>query len=154
VHVAQPVPQVRGDLDVLAGAFEGADVTGAGPRQRHRHDLGDPAGAGAHQHHAIAEQHRLFHAVGDEHDRQPVFLPDRQQLLLQQPPGLLVHRPERLVHEQHLRLHREGAGDADPLLHAAGQLAGPLGLETRQPHHADQRAGAFGPFGLADAAHP
>ena len=33
-----------------------------------------------------------------------------------------VERSERLVHEQHRGIVDEGAGDGDPLLHAAGQL--------------------------------
>src|SRR5262245_31526670 len=39
-------------------------------------------------------------------------------------PGLRVDGRERLVHEQHPGLVREGARDRHPLLHAAGQLPG------------------------------
>ena len=35
-----------------------------------------------------------------------------------------VERPERLVHEQHRRIMHQGADNADPLLHAAGELGG------------------------------
>jgi hypothetical protein len=34
-----------------------------------------------------------------------------------------VERRGRLVHEQHLRLHRDRSGDAQPLLLAAGEPA-------------------------------
>ena len=37
-------------------------------------------------------------------------LPDREQLLLEQAAGLLVHRTERLVHQQHARLARRVRG--------------------------------------------
>ena len=39
--------------------------------------------------------------------------------------GLGASRDRRLVHQQHLRVDRERAGDADALLHAAGQLIRP-----------------------------
>ena len=36
--------------------------------------------------------------------------------------GMGVERGERLVHQQHLRLVGQHAGDLDALLHAAGEL--------------------------------
>ena len=47
-----------------------------------------------------------------------------------------VQRPERLVEQQHLGLHRQRPGEAHPLLHAAGDLVGPLVLGVVHP---DQR---------------
>ena len=48
--------------------------------------------------------------------------------------GERIERAERLVEQQHLRLHRERAGEADALLHAAGDLGRPLVLGVRHLH--------------------
>ena len=45
-----------------------------------------------------------------------------QQLGLHGLARLRVERAERLVHQQHLGIDGERAGDADALLHAAGKL--------------------------------
>ena len=45
-----------------------------------------------------------------------------------------VERAERLVEQQHLRLHGERAGETDALLHAAGNLRRPLVLGMRHLH--------------------
>ncbi len=42
-----------------------------------------------------------------------------------------IERAERLVEQQNLRLHRKRAGNADALLHAAGDFRGPLVLRMR-----------------------
>jgi hypothetical protein len=47
-----------------------------------------------------------------------------QELVLQALAVDRVDAPERLVHEHERRVGREGAGDADALAHAAGELAG------------------------------
>ncbi len=52
----------------------------------------------------------------------PKPLLDRQQVVLRLGADDRVERAERLVHQQHLRLGRERAGDADALLLAAGKL--------------------------------
>ena len=56
-----------------------------------------------------------------------------QQLLLQDFAGLRVERGERLVHQQHRRIHRQRAHQADALLHAAGELIGIVLLEAGEP---------------------
>ena len=63
-----------------------------------------------------------------------VPLPDLEQQLLHQHAGLRVEAAERLVHQQHLRLHDEHARDPDALAHAAGELRRIAGLEAAQPH--------------------
>ena len=45
----------------------------------------------------------------------------------------LVEGRERLVHEEHLRVVGEGAGDGDALDHAARELVGPLVLVPAEP---------------------
>ena len=70
------------------------------------------------------------------------LLMDRHDAVLQVRAGQRVERAERLVEQQHLGLHGERAGDADALLHAAGDLHGPLVLGVRHLH---QREVVHGP---------
>ena len=55
---------------------------------------------------------------------------ERQQVLLEFPPRLLVDGGERLVHEQHVGVDGERARQADALAHAAGKLVRILLLEA------------------------
>ena len=59
---------------------------------------------------------------------------DLHDAVLQMGAGQRVERAERLVHQQHLGLHGERAGDADALLHAAGDLVRALVLGLRHLH--------------------
>ncbi len=61
--------------------------------------------------------------------------------------GQRVERAERLVHQQHARLDRQRAGDADALLHAAGDLARQLVLRRQQADKIERGAGALGQLG-------
>ena len=47
---------------------------------------------------------------------------DLHDAVLQMCAGERIKGAKRLVHQQHLGLHRERTGDADPLFHAAGHL--------------------------------
>ena len=67
----------------------------------------------------------------------PSLLMDRHHRVLQVRAGQRVERAERLVEQQHLRLHRQRAGDADALLHAAGDLRRPLVLGMRHLHEVE-----------------
>ena len=87
--------------------------------------------------HAVAHQHRLVDRVRDEDHRGRPALPDPQQLELEDLPRLRVDRGERLVHQQHLRLDRERAGEAGALLHAARELVGVGLVEPVQPDELD-----------------
>ncbi len=51
-----------------------------------------------------------------------LLVPDLQKLVLQHLARLHVDRGERLVHQQDLRILREGARERGALLHAAGDL--------------------------------
>jgi hypothetical protein len=89
-------------------------------------DLHDPARV----HHGQPVRHgqRLFLVVGDVEKGDADLFLQRLQLDLERPAELGVQRAERLVQQQHGRLEHEGAGQRDPLLLAAGQLAWtPLG---------------------------
>ncbi|MCY1302567.1 hypothetical protein D9M70_522300 [compost metagenome] len=59
---------------------------------------------------------------------------DLHHLVLQMRAGQRVERAERLVEQQHLRLHGKRAGDADALLHAAGDFGRALVRRMRHLH--------------------
>jgi hypothetical protein len=71
------------------------------------------------QEYAVAEEDSFGDRVGDEQDGEPGFSPQLQQLVLHLAPRERVKRRKRFVHQQHVRLHRQGAGDRNALLHAA-----------------------------------
>jgi hypothetical protein len=77
--------------------------------------------------------------VGHEHDRAPLLLAEVEQLLLEQRPQLGVEGGEGLVHQQDLGLDGEGAGDGDPLAHAAREGVGPGVGELREAHALEPR---------------
>ena len=55
--------------------------------------------------------------------------------------GHRVERAERLVHEEHVGVLGERAGERDPLAHAARQLVGPLPAERAEVHELEQLVG-------------
>ena len=117
--VVQRLPHVIAGVGELLGAAHDAEIA-ARTRQRHLQDLLDAALT--HDHDAVGDQHRFVEIMGDEQDGLAGAGMDLQQLLLHGLAGLGVERPERLVHQQDLGIDGERAGDADALLHAAGQL--------------------------------
>src|ERR1700730_2167569 len=60
--------------------------------------------------------------MGDKKNGLSGFMPQFQQLLLQQLPCLLVHRAERLVHQDDFRIERQCARKSDALPHPSTQL--------------------------------
>src|SRR6185312_7141144 len=58
----------------------------------------------------------------------------------------VVEGAERLVHEQHVRLGGQRAGDLYPLPHAAGELPGKGITETGEAHHLDVVLHQLGPL--------
>ncbi len=89
---------------------------------------------------AVADQQRLLDRVGDEDHREADVFPQRHQLLLHLAAGERVERRERLVHQQHRRLHGERARDRDALLHAAREHVRIDVLELAEIDLGDQRA--------------
>src|SRR4051794_26673034 len=89
----------------------------------------------------------------DEEDGGAGLAPEAKQLVAHEQPGLLVERAEGLVEEKQARARDEGAGDADPLPHAAGELRRIRPRKGHQPHErqrmlnplADVRLGQPGP---------
>ncbi len=92
----------------------------------------DLAGARRHDDEPRGEENRLFDRVGDEEHHLAGAMPDVEDQLLDLLAGQRVERAERLVHQQYLRVGGERAGDADALLHAAGELVDHLGFEILQ----------------------
>ncbi len=67
----------------------------------------------------VTDARCLLHVVGDDHDRVAVLQLGHE--VLDRQGRDRVERGGRLVHQQHLRLHGDRPGDAQPLLLAAGQ---------------------------------
>ncbi len=65
--------------------------------------------------------------MGDEDDGLLHLGLQFDEFMLHVPPDQGVEGAERLVHEQDVRVHRQGARQADALLHATGELRG-IGL--------------------------
>ena len=91
-------------------------------RQRDAHLGLDAARPRRHHHHAVGQENRLLDRMRDEQHGQLRALPQVQQLVLQALARHRVERAERLVHQHHLRVVGQHAGDGDALLHAAGKL--------------------------------
>jgi hypothetical protein len=149
--VAQIAPDAEHQRAIGRVAAQAEHLTGT--RERHFDDRFDAAGMRRHDDDAVAECHRLVDAVGDEHDRLLVFVPDAQQFLLQQGTVLLVERRERLVHQQHLGVGGESARDRDALLHAARQLVRIAVGERRQPGAVEVVTDHVADVGARRAAH-
>ena len=87
------------------------------------------------------EPGRLPDVVGHEQHRQRPLGADPLQLVVQQVAGHRVEGTERLVHQQHVGVLGQRAGQRDPLPHAAGQLVRPLVGEAAEPHGVEQLGG-------------
>ena len=90
---------------------------------------------------AVAHQHRLLDVVRhhqDRLDRHAAFAPEVDQVGAQRLGGQHVERRERLVHQQHVGMHDQRAGEADALAHAAGQLLGIGGFEAVEADQVDR----------------
>ena len=91
-------------------------------------------------HHAVGERRRLLEVVRHEHDRDLQALAHLRELALQAAARHLVHRRERLVEQQHLRVARERPRERDALLLAAGELARQRDLEPAEVDELEQLA--------------
>ena len=79
----------------------------------------------------------------DEDEGKTQLLPQAAQLFLHLAPRQGVERGKRLVHQQHFRLHGQGAGDGYPLLHAARQGMRMRILKAGQAHLGNPVMGAL-----------
>jgi hypothetical protein len=90
-----------------------------------------------HVEHAIGDIAGEVHLVGDDDHRHALACkaPDHRQHLAHHRG---IERRGGLVEEDHLRLHREAAGNRHALLLAARQLVGERMCTRREAHHAEQ----------------
>src|SRR5579875_1526593 len=139
--VLQLPPDVTAQLGEPGIGTDRLDV--ARPPKGDLQDLLYTPGPRGHHGDSVAEQDRLVDRMSDENHRLALFgaLHQVEQLLLQDLARLCVERRKRFVHQQHRRIHRERAYEADPLLHPAGELIGIALLEAVEPdvmeHHRD-----------------
>ena len=151
------------DLDVV-GAQEGVAEAVDGADERHhelvaralvelvrRAGLLDPAFV--HHDDLLGDLHRLLLIVGDEDRRHVDFLVQPAQPLAQLAPDLRVERAERLVQQQHPRLHRQRPGQRHPLELAAGELRGVALGEAVEPDESQQLLHARADLRLRALAH-
>jgi len=130
--------QYLSELDTTVEKDVGLPVIGAAGL-RVVNDAQHPARPSAQHDNAATEENRLLDCVGDE-DHGDVFLePDFLHKVLQTFPGKGVEGRQGLIHKEDLRLNRQSPGHSNPLLHAAGQLAGIVGTKTGQPHFHQQQ---------------
>ncbi len=87
----------------------------------------------------------------DEEDGGAGLAPEAKQLVAHEQPGLLVERAEGLVEEKQARARDEGAGDADPLPHAAGELRRIRPRKRHQPHERQRMLHALADFRLGQS---
>ena len=74
-----------------------------------------------HDHDAVGERDRLFEIVGDEQHRLAVGIPQFQQQVAHDLPGLRVERAERLVHQKDFWIADQDLREADALALPARQ---------------------------------
>ena len=96
---------------------------------------------------AVCQQNGFVDVVGDENDGLFFLRPDRLDLGLQLGAGKRIKRRQRLVEQQHLRIHGKRAGDRNALAHAAGKLRRLAVRSVAQPNHVDVMRDALAPLG-------
>ena len=115
-------------------------------------DVGkDLARARLHDHDAVGKECTLEHGMGDEDDGDAGLAPEPQHVVIEFLPGNLVERGERLVHQQQLGPGHQRAGDRNPHLHAARELARISVGEIGQPNGGQRRHDGRGGVALAQA---
>ncbi len=90
----------------------------------------------------------------DEEDalgRDALAEPEIHEVAAQRLGGQHVERRERLVEQQHVGIDDEGAGEADALPHAAGQLLGIGRFEPVEADEIDRLEGAVAPLAARHA---
>jgi hypothetical protein len=106
----------------------------------------DVAWVAAQDDDAVGQQDGFFNVVGDDEDGlggHGLVGPQLQQFAAQVLGGQHVERAEWLVHEQHFGFDDQGAGKADALLHAAGELLGIGCFEAVQADRVEHLHAAF-----------
>ncbi len=110
--------------------------------QRYGQLRADPPGIGGEDQDAVAHQHRLLDVVGHHQHRsrgKPPAGPQVEEIGPERLGGKHVERREGFVHQEDDGIDHQGAGEADALTHAAGQLPGIGGLEAVEANQLDRR---------------
>ena len=105
-----------------------------------------------HDRDTIGHDERLLLVVRHVHERDPDRVLDALELDLELLAHLEVERAERLVEEEHLRLHHERTGERDALLLPARKLARLAPLELFEANEPESLASFVLAGGLAQAA--
>src|SRR5690606_11692685 len=105
----------------------------AGPVQLYRNLAQHPARAGAHDEDPIREQHGFLDIVRHEQHRLAEVQVNALKYQVQYFQSNGGERRERLVHEYQRWVVKQRPGDGHALLHAAGELRGPLVGGRGQP---------------------
>src|ERR1700722_801384 len=122
-------------------------------RQAHRKLRPDAAGISVQDNHPVGEADRFADAVGDEQYRLVRLTPNLLQVLMHEGAGLGVERGEGFVHQQHSRVHHQGAGDGDALAHSTGKLVHEFSAAGGEVDHAHGGGDAVVTLALGDAGH-
>ena len=110
----------------------------SGTRQRHFENFADMrCGAVGHHNDTIGQKNRLVDVMSDHQHGVAELGVDRHHRILQMRAGQRVERAEWLVEEEDLRLHRQRPGEADALLHAAGDFRRAFVLGMRHLHEVE-----------------
>mmetsp|Transcript_13743 Transcript_13743/g.23394 ORF Transcript_13743/g.23394 Transcript_13743/m.23394 type:complete len:505 (-) Transcript_13743:846-2360(-) len=97
---------------------------------------------------AVGQNDGLVHVIGDQHTGLFVSFPNALDFVGQIGAGQRVQRRQRLIQQQHLGVHRQGAGHIHPLAHAPRQLGGTTPRCMGQADHANVMGDLLGPLGL------
>jgi hypothetical protein len=98
-----------------------------------------------HDRDPVGHGQRLTLVMGDVDEGDPHLVLDALELYLHLLAELQVQRAQRLVQEQHPRIHHQRAGERDALLLAAGEHRGPVLLPAGHLHQLER----FPRLGLA-----
>src|SRR6266513_3408386 len=107
-----------------------------------------------HEARGVGHAGRLLHVVGHDDDRVAVLQLEHQLLDLRRGDG--IEGRARLVHQEHVRLDRDRARDAEPLLLPAREPEGALAEAVLDlvPERGGPEAALDGPLEIGAARHP
>lgn len=132
---------------------EAGGFTVAWMRQGHGKIGMDVGGIAAKDDDAVGENDGLLDVVSDDENGARgnfVLEPEFEEFAAERFGGEHIERGKWFVHEENFGLDNESTGDADALLHAAGELLGVSGLKTIEADGVDD---AEGPFVALDGRH-
>src|SRR5690242_12949594 len=98
---------------------------------------------------AVCKHHRFFDVVGNDENgasRNLSIEPQLQKFAAQRFRSQYIQSGKRFIHEENFGFDDEGAGDADALFHAAGELLGIGSFKTIQPDRVNDAQRAFVPL--------